>query len=129
MTQSQQRKEIERLEKAFWQSMVDGDVKSATAMLTEPAVMVSGHGAMQFDHAGYEKMAADDRMKLVGFELSKFDVAFPTEDIAIATYHVAQSARMDGKAIDSEAFDSSTWVRTGDSWKCVAHSESPLASN
>ena len=129
MTQAQNRKEIERLEKAFWQSMVDGDVKSATAMLTEPAVMVSGHGAIQFDHAGYVKMAADDRMKLVDYTLSKFDVAFPTEDIAIATYHVAQSMERDGKAVETQAFDSSTWVRAGDSWKCVAHSESPQARN
>jgi hypothetical protein len=47
------------LEKAFWQSMVDGSAEVATAMLTEPALMVSGHGLNKFDHAAYEKMAGE----------------------------------------------------------------------
>ena len=49
---SVQQQEIERLERAFWQSMVDDRPAVATGMLSEPALMVSGHGALQFDHAG-----------------------------------------------------------------------------
>jgi ketosteroid isomerase-like protein len=128
MSKSQSAREIERLEQSFWQSMVDGDVKVATGMLTEPAVMVSGHGASKFDHAGYERMAADDRYKLVDYTLSKFDVVFPTEDVAIATYHVAQSMEREGKAVETQAFDSSTWVKLDAGWKCVAHTESPGAA-
>ena len=45
------------LETKFWQSMVDQDTDTALEMLTEPALMVSSHGAMKFDHAGYRKMA------------------------------------------------------------------------
>ena len=45
------------LEKKFWQSMVDEDTDTALSMLDEPALMVSSHGAMQFDHAGYRRMA------------------------------------------------------------------------
>jgi len=116
--------EIERLEQAFWQSMVDGKAKVATAMLTEPAVMVSGHGAMTFDHAGYEKMAANDSYRLVGFKLSKMNVVFPRDDLAIATYHASQTMQKDGTPLKMEAFDSSTWIRLHEGWKCVAHTES-----
>jgi hypothetical protein len=49
------------LEKKFWQAMVDSDADTATQLLSEPAVMVSPHGAMQFDHAGYRKMADQGR--------------------------------------------------------------------
>ena len=45
------------LEKKFWQSMVDQDTDAALKLLEEPALMVSSHGAMKFDHAGYRKMA------------------------------------------------------------------------
>ena len=40
------------LETKFWQSMVDQDTDTAISLLDEPALMVSSHGAMKFDHAG-----------------------------------------------------------------------------
>jgi hypothetical protein len=124
MEATARRQEIERLEKAFWQSMVDGEAEIATAMLTEPAVMVSGHGLLKFDHSAYEKMAAKDSIRLTGFEFSDFDVVFPTQDVAVASYRVRQDMESDGKSRSEEVFDSSTWVRLGDAWKCAAHTES-----
>jgi hypothetical protein len=124
MSKSKRFQEIEDLEQAFWQSMVDGKPKVATRMLTEPALMVSGHGSRKFDHATYERMAADDTYKLVDFKLSKMDVVFPTDDVAVATYHVSQSVEANGEQTTEEAFDSSTWIRYDDSWRCVAHTES-----
>jgi hypothetical protein len=124
MAKSQRCKEIEGLESAFWQSMVDGKASVATGMLTEPALMVSGHGLNKFDHAEYEKMARNDAIRLVDFEFKDFDVVFPTKDVAIASYGVRQSMEAKGKSMIQEAFDSSTWIRLGDDWKCVAHTES-----
>lgn len=124
MSTSQRQQEIERLEQAFWQSMVDGKAKVAAGMLTEPAVMVSGQGTLKFDHAAYEKMAADDTYRLVDFKLSRMDVVFPRDDLAIATYHASQSMEKQGKATQMDAFDSSTWIRLHEGWKCVAHTES-----
>lgn len=121
MNQSQQ---IERLERAFWQSLVDNDPKTATGMLAERALMVSGHGAMTFDHAGYMKMAADPSHRLVDYTLSDMDVLFPSDDMAIATYKADQLVEKDGKSMSMQVVDSSTWVRTGGEWKCVAHTES-----
>ena len=124
MATSTRSKEIEGLESAFWQSMVDGEVSVATGMLTEPALMVSGHGLHKFDHAAYEKMAGNDQYKLVDYKFSDFDVVFPTDDVAVASYRVRQSMRAQGKPLAQEAFDSSTWVRVDGDWKCVAHTES-----
>lgn len=128
MSTSQRHQEIKALEHAFWQSIVDGNPKVATDMLTEPALMVSGHGANSFDHAGYEQMARDERFKLLRFELSAMEVTFPREDVAVATYHVDQSLEMEGKHVELESYDSSTWVKIGDDWKCVAHTESAAAA-
>ncbi|RZA21008.1 MAG: nuclear transport factor 2 family protein [Lysobacteraceae bacterium] len=118
------RREIERLEHAFWQSMVDNDPTVATGMLAKRALMVSGHGSMAFDHAGYTRMANDPSHKLLDFTLSELDVLFPSDDVAIATYKVEQKVEYDGKAMQMPAVDSSTWIRSGGDWKCVAHTES-----
>jgi len=124
MKASARKQEIEKLETAFWQSMLDGKAEVATQMLTEPALMVSSHGRLKFDHAAYEKMAANDTHKLTGFEFSDFDVMFPTQDVAVASYRVKQSMEAKGMSLTEEVFDSSTWVKLGDAWKCVAHTES-----
>jgi hypothetical protein len=126
MNAAARRQEIQALETAFWQSMLDGKAEVATQMLTEPALMVSSHGRLKFDHADYEKMAADDSCKLTGFEFSDFDVVFPTMDVAVASYRVKQSMEAKGESMSEEVFDSSTWVKLGDAWKCVAHTESQL---
>lgn len=116
--------EIEALEHAFWKSMVDNDPAVATGMLTEPALMVSGHGTMSFDHAAYTKMANDTKYKILDYRLSKLDVLFPSDDVAIATYQVHQKMEMEGKRVEMDAVDSSTWVKVGGEWKCAAHTES-----
>jgi len=119
-----QHSEIERLERAFWQSMVDREPAVATGMITEPALMVSGHGSMSFDRDGYTRMANNEQHRLVAFSLSDMDVLFPTDDVAIATYRAHQKMQMDGKPMEFDSIDSSTWVKVGDAWKCAAHTES-----
>lgn len=118
------KREIEQLEHAFWQSMVDNKPAVATGMLAERALMVSGHGAMAFDHAGYTKMQLDPSHKLLDYALSDLDVLFPSDDVAIATYKVDQTVEYDGMRMIMQAVDSSTWLKSGSDWKCVAHTES-----
>ena len=127
MAMSKRAAEIERLEKAFWQSMVDGKPTVATRMLTEPALMVSSHGVTRFDHASYTKMAKDDRYKLVDYRMSDVDVLFPKDDVAVASYRVNQTMEMEGRSITNDVFDTSTWVKVDDEWLCVAHTESEAA--
>jgi ketosteroid isomerase-like protein len=119
--------DIEKLEQAFWKSLVERDVDAATALLAPQALMVSSHGAMQFDPAQYAKMLQDPKHGLLEFALSDMAVLFPTEDVAIATYRAKQKMQMDGKELTQDVVDSSTWIRTGGAWKCVAHTESEAA--
>ena len=119
------KREIEGLEKAFWNSMVEGKPEVATGMLAEPALMVSEHGSLKFDRATYTKMANDDRNKLVDYTISDLDVVFPREDVAVASYHVDQKMEMQGKPLQMEMYDTSTWVKVDGQWRCVMHTESP----
>jgi len=118
------------LEKKFWQSMVDEDSDTAVDLLCEPALMVSAHGALQFDHAGYRHMAENGESVIKSFKLSDMHVVFPNDDTAIVTYHVKQevASRKTGngtKASVQEMNDTSTWVKDGDEWKCAIHTETP----
>lgn len=125
MTKSTQQAEIEKLEHAFWKSLVDNTPEVAAGMLTDPSLMVSGHGAMHFDHAAYTKMATDPKYKVLAYELSALEVLCPSDEVAIATYRVHQKMEMDGKVMTMDVIDSSTWVRIGGHWKCAAHTECP----
>lgn len=117
-------RDIEKLEDAFWKSLVDKDADAATALLAPQALMVSSHGVLRFDPPQYAKMLENPKSGLVKFTLSDMEVLFPTDDIAIATYKANQTMAMDGKELTQDVFDSSTWVRMGGTWKCVAHTES-----
>ena len=117
------------LETRFWQSLVDQDTDAALELLNEPALMVSAHGAIKFDHAGYRKMADQGSMVLTSYELSDVEVVFPNDATAILTYRVKQEManRGESKGKVQEMADTSTWVRSGsDDWRCVMHTETPL---
>jgi len=121
-------KTIIALEKKFWQSMVDQDTDTALQMLSEPSMMVSAHGAMKFDHAGYRQMAEHGTMVIKSFELSDMEVVFPNEGTAVLSYHVKQSLspRGEDETIEQEMNDTSTWVQNGQGWQCVMHTETPM---
>jgi ketosteroid isomerase-like protein len=123
------RETLIELEMKFWQSIMDGDSDAAADMLSEPALMVSSHGAIQFDRDEYRKMAEQGPMVLSDFELSDMKVVFPNEITAILSYHVKQTVTPRGKdkGTTQEVNDTSTWVKNGDRWQCVAHTETPAA--
>ena len=117
------------LETKFWQSMVDQDTDTAISLLDEPAFMVSSHGAIKFDHAGYRKMAEQGTTVLTSFELSDVEVAFPSETTAVLTYRVKQGVaeRGSSKRKTQQMADTSTWVLCDDGdWRCVMHTETPV---
>lgn len=115
------------LETRFWQSMVDEDTDTALSMLSEPALMVSSHGAMKFNHAEYRRMAEQGQMVVKSYEFSDMNVVFPNDDMAILTYHVKQgiAPRGEGDVVMQEMTDSSVWTRQDDQWHCVMHTETP----
>ena len=124
---SSARKTLVDLETKFWQSMVDQDTETALKMLDEPALMVSAHGLIKFDHETYRQMADHGSMILTAFELSDMNVVFPNETTAILSYHVKQrvAPRGNGSSAVQEMNDTSTWIQAGKHWKCVMHTETP----
>lgn len=131
MNKAPSRETLIELEMKFWQSIVDGDSDAAADMLTEPALMVSSHGAIEFGRDDYRRMAETGPMVLSDFEFSDMKVVFPNDSTAILSYHVKQTVtpreKANGKnrSTTQEVNDTSTWVRNGERWQCVAHTETP----
>ena len=122
-------KDLIGLETRFWQALINQDADAAIKLLSEPALMVSAHGAMQFDHAAYRKMVDKGTMIITSYEFSDMKVMQPNPTTAILTYSVKQvlKSREKGESTTQEMNDSSTWIKVGTSWKCVMHTESPAA--
>ena len=120
-------RELFALEKKFWQSMVDTDTNTAIDLLCEPAFMVSSHGSMKFDHAGYREMAEHGTMVVKSFKLSDMEATFPNDDTAVLSYKAHQTLSPRGKSekVEQDMLDTSTWIRDGDGWRCVMHTEAP----
>lgn len=116
-------KTIERLEQSFWQSMVDKDADKAMSMIADECLIVGPTGAMRSDPADYKRMTEDGQWDLDRFEFSDVNVVFPADDTAVIAYKVHQTGSMQGKPMDLNCADSTTWVRHGSDWKCALHTE------
>ena len=114
------------LETRFWQSMVDKDAKTAKTMIADECLITGARGAMKLNPDKYEAMTEDGKWRLDSFEFSDAEVIFPSDDVAVVAYKVRQKGEMQGKAMDMQCADSSTWVRKDDAWKCALHTETVL---
>ncbi|MCQ4163516.1 nuclear transport factor 2 family protein [Tahibacter harae] len=115
--------DIMKLEREFWQSLVDGTPKKAAALLTDTAASVSMFGIHHFGPAEYITMAEEGPAKLTGFSFSQEKVLFPAADVAVATYEVAQTVEMNGQPQEMVCLDSTTWVRRDGRWLAAVHTE------
>ena len=117
---------IVKLEKTFWQSMVDKDADKAMTMIADECLITGPMGTMRSDPADYKRMTEQGDWELDEFEFSDVQVIFPVEDTAIIAYKVHQTGTMKGQEMDLHCADSTTWVRDGREWKCALHTETIL---
>ena len=117
---------IVKLEKTFWQSMVDKDADKAMTMIADECLITGPMGTMRSDPADYKRMTEQGEWEVDQFEFSDVQVIFPQEDTAIIAYKVHQTGTMKDQPMDLNCADSTTWVRDGDDWKCALHTETVL---
>ena len=117
---------IERLERTFWQSMVEKDADRAMKMIADECLITGPQGTMRSDPADYKRMTEQGDWELDDFEFSDIEVIFPRDDTAIIAYKVHQTGSMKGREMDLNCADSTTWVKDGDDWKCALHTETIL---
>lgn len=121
------KQEILKLEREFWKTMAAGDYKKSAAMLAPHAASVSPMSVTSFTPDEYVEMGKASPYTFVNWSMSEEDMIFPTADTAVCTYRVTQTLKKDGLSETSESMDSSVWARAGGSWKCILHTQSPVA--
>ena len=100
--------EIVGLERRFWQSMVEKDVDTATAMIADECLVTGPHGAMKIDPDKYAEMTRDGKWTLDSFEFSDVNVVFPADDVAVMATRCIRRVR---------------WVTR--TWICTAQMPAP----
>ena len=117
---------IERVERDFWQALIDKDTAAATAMVADDCLLAGPSGTMKIDPPKYAAMMEDGQWTLESFEFSDVEVIFPSADVAVIAYKVRQKGTMKNGPMDMRCADSSVWVKDGGSWKCALHTETIL---
>jgi len=118
--------EIVALERRFWQTMIDRDAATADKMVTEKFIITGAQGASAIDRSAFSQMMAHGQWTLHDFAFSDVKVVRPQPDLAVIGYKVTEHLTVDGKKLELQAADASTWVRQDGQWRCVLHTESVL---
>jgi hypothetical protein len=116
-------KELLELENRYWRAMQDGDSKTAMRLSADPCIVTGAQGVGQVDRKTMGKLLDGAKWKLDAFTLSEPVARALTDDVAVIAYKVHEELTVDGKAIEFEAADSSTWVRREGEWVCAVHTE------
>ncbi|MEP6574313.1 MAG: nuclear transport factor 2 family protein [Gemmatimonadota bacterium] len=118
-------KELLDLERQYWNAIRTRDVETALQLTDDPCIVTGAQGAGRIDHRSFARMLKDTSWTLHEFEIDKdAQVHLVRDDVAIIAYKVKESLTVEGKEVQLEAADASTWVRQGGRWVCALHTES-----
>lgn len=117
--------ELIALENRFWTALLESDGNAAAALIDEPCVVLGAQGTGELDKQTLAGMIANAPYQMVDYRLGDITVRFVDDSMAILYYRVTEELVVDGGPITLEAFDSSVWVRHGDTWLSVMHTETP----
>jgi hypothetical protein len=120
-------KELLDLERQYWQALQDEDFNAALRLTDEPCFLTGAQGVLSLDHRALMGMMKHGQgiAKLRAFDIDP-DVKLRMigDDVAVLAYKVREDLIVDGKPLQLDAADASTWVRRDGRWVCVLHTES-----
>jgi uncharacterized protein (TIGR02246 family) len=115
--------ELMALEHQFWQAIKDNDAESAMRLSDDPCILTGAQGVGSLPRAAFIGMMQNAPYTLHAFELKDPQVRMISDDVAIVAYRVHEELTVDGKRVEIDAADSSTWVRRDGRWLCALHTE------
>ena len=119
-------KDILNLEKKYWNAMKKQDIDTIISLTADPCIVSGAQGVMKFSRNDFiSMMNAPQNYKLRDFEFSDdYQVSMINDDTAVIAYKVKESLDVEGKPVNLEAAQASTWIRRDGSWTCSLHAES-----
>ncbi|HEX6275435.1 MAG TPA: nuclear transport factor 2 family protein [Polyangiaceae bacterium] len=117
-------KQIVELERQYWQALKDNDVRVVERLTADPCIVTGPQGVGELDKKSMLEMMKSATYTLDSFELDRdMKVRMLGDDVAIVAYKVHERMTVDGKPVELDAADTSTWVRRGGQWVCALHTE------
>lgn len=113
-------------EKQYWNAIKNRDVQAAMRLTDDPCIVTGAQGVARISQKQFADMLQAGGWTLHSVDLSDVQVRMLSEDVAFLAYKVKESLTVEGKQINIEAADSSTWVRREGNWVCAAHTEALL---
>jgi uncharacterized protein DUF4440 len=113
------------LERQYWQALQDRDKETALRLSDDPCIVSGAQGVASLDRRSMAGMLEQGGWQLRHFEIDP-DVKLRMlgEDVAVLAYKVREELTVDGRPVELEAADASTWVRRDGQWVCALHTES-----
>ena len=121
--------EIFDLERKFWTAMQKNDMESALSLTTFPCLLAGPHGIQAIDKEAFVKMFKSEQNMIRDFKLdeSKVEVRQVAPDTAVIAYQANTTISKDGKPVNMDVADTSTWIKQNGKWVCVMHTETELS--
>tara|TARA_B110001454_G_C12723068_1_gene435680 strand:+ start:13097 stop:13504 length:408 start_codon:yes stop_codon:yes gene_type:complete len=118
--------EIIKLENRYWNAIKDNDVETMMKLSDENCIVTGAQGVTKVKRSDFPKMNAEGNKiyTLNDFKLKDHKITIVNEDIVVVGYNVWENLTVEGKPIELEAADASTWIRKDGKWVCVLHTES-----
>lgn len=112
------------LEKRYWNAIMARDAATAASLSDDHCVVVGAQGVGEVDRDSLANMLKSAKYTLEAFSLEDVHMHRVSDEVVTLAYRVKEALTVDGEKINLEAYDSSVWVKRGNSWTCAVHTES-----
>ena len=110
-------------EKSYWNAIMSKDTATVERLSDDPCLVVGAQGVGEIGRTAMKKMLEGASYELNSYTLDDVHFRRLGDDVAALAYKVNEDLTVDGKPVKLQAFDSSVWMKRGDEWVCVVHTE------
>ena len=110
---------ITDLEGSAWYAYKNKQTRSLKKLLSKSYYGVYADGIKTLDM----EVADMEKTDLQNYSFANIKVEFPSANVAIITYKTTQGATFDGKDISGTYYNESAWVKKGEKWLNIFHTE------
>ena len=110
-------------EKSYWNAIMSKDTATVERLSDDPCLVVGAQGVGEIGRTAMKNMLEGASYELNSYTLDDVHFRHLGDDVVALAYKVNEDLTVDGKPVKLQAFDSSVWMKRGDEWVCVVHTE------
>jgi len=116
--------ELIELEREYWQALKDKDYATAQRLTEDGGIVTGAQGVGTIDRQTLVTMMEQAPYTIDDYTLDRdMKVRMLGDDIGVVAYKVHEKLTVEGKSVEFDAADTSTWIRRNGGWVCAVHTE------